>query len=71
MNHDRHTAAIELLRPHRHGGRDYPAGARLRLLPDQADWLCAMGVARPVDEPPAAPARAAAANASVTTTTKE
>jgi len=40
--------AIELTRTHRHGGRDYPAGAVLRLPRHKADWLLANGVAKNV-----------------------
>lgn len=58
---------IELLRPHRHAGRDYPVGARLELRPDQAQWLTAIGVA---GKPAGAPAQEPAAPAK-TTTTKE
>ena len=35
--------AIELLKPHRHAGRDYLAGQTLRLAPHKADWLIAIG----------------------------
>lgn len=55
--------AIELLRPHRHAGRDYQPGQVLRLPAHKADWLVAKGVARDAAKPPAAPAAAAAAPA--------
>lgn len=38
--------AIELLKPHRHAGRDYLAGQTLRLAPHKADWLIGSGVAK-------------------------
>lgn len=50
---------IELLRAHRHAGRDYQPGHVIGVAADQADWLCAIGVARPAstEQPtPAAPA---------------
>ena len=37
--------AIHLLKPHRHGGRDYPAGAELTLPQRKAAWLIGIGVA--------------------------
>lgn len=52
--------AIELIRAHRHGGRDYPPGSILALSPSQAAWLQALGVARdvqPVPEPAPEPAK--------------
>ncbi|SFM67225.1 DUF7210 family protein [Nitrosomonas communis] len=36
---------IELLKPHTHAGRDYPAGARLTLNADSARWLISIGTA--------------------------
>ncbi|AKH37297.1 MULTISPECIES: DUF7210 family protein [Nitrosomonas] len=36
---------IELLKPHTHAGRDYPAGARLTLDIDSARWLISIGTA--------------------------
>jgi hypothetical protein len=45
---------IKLLKPHRHAGRDYPAGAHLNLRDDKADWLVSIGVAEA--EPEAAQA---------------
>ncbi len=59
---DDKLVAIELLKPHRHAGRDYPPGAVLRLQPDQAKWLCALGRARPADIKPATATRANAAS---------
>ncbi len=37
---------IELLKPHRHDGRDYPAGSTLRLPTGKAQWLIGLKVAR-------------------------
>lgn len=59
MSNQDPRAAVELLKPHRHAGRDYPAGAVLRLQPDQADWLCAIGRAKPAPAEPAAAAKPA------------
>lgn len=36
---------IHLLKPHRHAGRDYPAGAALTLPQRKAAWLIGIGVA--------------------------
>ncbi|AKH36897.1 MULTISPECIES: DUF7210 family protein [Nitrosomonas] len=36
---------IELLKPHTHAGRDYPAGARLAMDADSARWLISIGTA--------------------------
>ena len=36
---------IELLKPHRHAGRDYKTGQFLELPEDKAEWLVALGVA--------------------------
>lgn len=33
-----------LAKPHTHGGREYPAGAKVKLLADQAEWLEGLGV---------------------------
>ncbi|MCL2346457.1 MAG: hypothetical protein FWC58_11480 [Desulfobulbus sp.] len=51
---------ITLMRPHRHGGRDYPPGARLTLHDDQAQWLIGKGVAEPAAPDAAAPDTASA-----------
>ncbi|RMX18857.1 hypothetical protein EBQ34_00400 [Vandammella animalimorsus] len=40
------TTTIQLLRPHRHAGRDYPAGAQLTLPAHKAAWLIGLGVAQ-------------------------
>lgn len=40
------TTTIHLLRPHRHAGRDYPAGAQLTLPAHKAAWLMGLGVAQ-------------------------
>ncbi|PAT32863.1 DUF7210 family protein [Vandammella animalimorsus] len=50
------TTTIQLLRPHRHAGRDYPAGAQLTLPAHKASWLVGLGVAQ---NAPAASATAA------------
>ena len=66
---------IELLKPHRHAGREYKAGQFLELPEDKADWLIGQGVAEmpPADATvpakPAAPAPAAAPSS--TTKSKE
>lgn len=41
------TKKIELLQPHEHAGREYPAGCELTLPVDAADWLIALKVAKP------------------------
>lgn len=38
---------VELLKPHTHAGKDYPAGAVIEIDPAQAEWLIAIGVAKP------------------------
>ena len=43
---------IHLLKPHRHAGRNYPAGAPLTLPARKAQWLVALGVARANDYSP-------------------
>lgn len=52
--------AIELLHPHTHAGTVHPAGAVLSvsadpadLSPREAEWLIAMGAARPAAKAPA------------------
>ncbi|MDO5289347.1 MAG: hypothetical protein Q4F13_06895 [Pseudomonadota bacterium] len=45
------TTYIELTQPHRHAGRDYPAGATLGLPAHKAAWLIGLGRAR--EAPPA------------------
>lgn len=47
------TTTIQLLRPHRHAGHDYPAGAQLTLPAHKASWLVGLGVAQAA--PAAAP----------------
>lgn len=47
---------IELLKPHEHAGREYPAGARLNLAlhkldADAAVWLIGIEKAKQVDPP--------------------
>ncbi|RMW96037.1 hypothetical protein EBQ26_10550 [Allofranklinella schreckenbergeri] len=54
------TTTIHLLRPHRHAGRDYPAGAQLTLPAHKAAWLMGLGVAQ--NAPAAAPAAAPEGN---------
>lgn len=58
------TTTIALLRPHRHAGRDYPAGAQLTLPAHKAAWLMGLGVAQnaPAAAPAAAPATAPEGN---------
>ena len=46
---------IELLKPHRHAGREYKAGQFLELPEDKADWLTAQEVAKPASVAPSAP----------------
>lgn len=41
---------IILLKPHTHGGRDYPAGAELDVPHSVYVWLHEQGVARPADD---------------------
>ena len=50
---------IELLRPHRHAGRDYPTGALLSMAPHKAAWLIGVGVARDVSPTAAGSAQTA------------
>lgn len=54
------TTTIQLLRPHRHAGRDYPVGAQLTLPAHKASWLVGLGVAQ--NAPAAAPAAAPEGN---------
>lgn len=42
---------ITLTAPHRHGGRDYRAGARLALAAQRAEWLIGIGKAAPASAP--------------------
>lgn len=56
---------ITLTAPHRHAGRDYPAGATLSLAPHKAQWLMALGRAT------AAAAKPEAKPAPATKPTKE
>lgn len=37
---------VELLQPHTHAGKDYPAGSIIEIDRDRAEWLIAIGVAR-------------------------
>ena len=48
--------AIHLLKPHRHAGRDYPAGAALTLPARKAQWLIGIGVATAANPVHLAPA---------------
>jgi len=52
-----HLQPIELVRPHRHGGRDYQPGMALSLPAHKAEWLIALGVAQPKTVAAAAPAQ--------------
>ena len=47
------TKQIELIKPHRHAGRDYPPGALLSLPVAKADWLIGSGVAKAAAAAPA------------------
>ena len=40
------TKQIELIKPHRHAGRDYKPGAQLTLPAHKADWLIGIGTAK-------------------------
>ena len=51
---------IELLKPHRHAGRDYKTGQFLELPEDKADWLTAQEVAKPASVAPSTPSAPAA-----------
>lgn len=54
------TKQIELIKPHRHAGRDYPPGALLSLPVAKADWLIGIGSAKAAPATPAtAPAKLA------------
>jgi len=44
------TAHITLLKPHRHAGRNYPAGSTLTLPQRKAAWLIGVGVATAAPE---------------------
>lgn len=60
------TKTVTLKAPHRHAGRDYPAGASITLRTEQADWLVANGraehkPAEPAEPKPAEPAKKAKA----------
>ncbi|WP_444547276.1 DUF7210 family protein [Ottowia beijingensis] len=44
---------MELVKPHRHAGRDYQPGARLTLPAHKADWLIGVGSARDASPVPA------------------
>ena len=52
------TKQIELIKPHRHAGRDYQPGAQLTLPAHKADWLIGIGTAKAA-APAAAPKPAA------------
>lgn len=41
---------VELLKNHTHAGTDYPVGAVIEVEPDQAEWLIAIGAAKPVSK---------------------
>ena len=47
------TKQIELIKPHRHAGRDYKSGATLELPATKADWLIGIGSARDASPVPA------------------
>lgn len=44
---------INLLKPHTHAGRKYPAGAKLAMEDHKAEWLIGLGVAEEAAEPAA------------------
>lgn len=46
---------VRLLKPHRHGGRDYLPGHCLALPAHKADWLTSTGVAEDAPTAPPAP----------------
>ncbi|KVW99514.1 DUF7210 family protein [Thiobacillus denitrificans] len=52
------TKTIELIEPHEHAGRDYPAGSELTLDTDSADWLIALKKAKPAGKTNSRPADA-------------
>ena len=47
------TKQIELIKPHRHAGRDYKPGAKLELPEAKADWLIGAGAAKAAAAVPA------------------
>lgn len=49
---------IELITPHTHAGRKYPAGAKLTLPEHKAEWLKGIGVAKPAAAEPEADPKA-------------
>lgn len=51
---------IELLKPHRHAGRDYKPGQYLELPEEKAAWLVSVGTAKAVPASAGAPATLAA-----------
>ena len=44
---------INLLKPHTHAGRKYPAGAKLDMEEHKAEWLIGLGVAEEAADPAA------------------
>lgn len=44
---------IHLVKPHRHAGRNYPAGAQITLAAHKADWLIGVGTAKAAAPAPA------------------
>jgi hypothetical protein len=52
---------IELITPHTHAGRKYPAGATLEMPAHKAEWLIGIGTAKAAEPaPPIAPTPKAA-----------
>lgn len=55
---------IELIKPHRHAGREYKPGEKIKLAEDKADWLISKKVGKDtkadVEEPEEKPATTAA-----------
>jgi hypothetical protein len=50
---------LMLLKPHRHGDTDHPAGDRIEVDAVTARWMTERGIARPIDLPAVTPAPAA------------
>lgn len=67
------TTRIELLQPHRHAGRDYPAGAKLSIADRKASWLIGIGVAKeaPAVAPASTPATTPATQPTTATTKRK
>lgn len=46
---------VKLLKPHTHAEQDYQPGAVIEVEPGQAEWLIALGVAKPASPTPTLP----------------